>query len=123
VEDLVTSYKKPGCNKSCKMHFLHSHLNSLLVNCGIVNKKRSERFHQDASVMENRYKGKWSAAMLAAYWMVKRGAPEIQYVNTVGTTIPFTWETTKFCVTLCSPIKMAITFTFKSSHMCYWYIL
>jgi hypothetical protein len=30
--------------------------------------------------MENRYKGKWSAAMLADYfWTLKRDAPEIHY--------------------------------------------
>jgi hypothetical protein len=30
--------------------------------------------------MENRYKGKWGADILAEYcWKVKRDAPEIQY--------------------------------------------
>jgi hypothetical protein len=29
-----------------------------------VSDENGERFHQDISVMEHRYKGKWSAAML-----------------------------------------------------------
>jgi hypothetical protein len=63
-----------------KMHFLHSHLDSFPVNCGAVSDEHGERFHQDISAMENRNKGKWSAAMLADYcWTVKRDAPDIQY--------------------------------------------
>jgi hypothetical protein len=36
VEDLTTLYKKLGSNISLEMHFLHSHLDSLLLNCGAV---------------------------------------------------------------------------------------
>lgn len=80
VEDLTTSYKKLGCNMSLKMCFLHSLLDSILVNCGTVSDERGECFHQDISVIENRYRGKWSATRLADYWWtVKRDAPEIQY--------------------------------------------
>jgi hypothetical protein len=39
VEDLITSYKKLGCNMSLKMHFLLSHLDSFPVNCGAVSDK------------------------------------------------------------------------------------
>jgi len=43
-------------------------------------KSRDRSFHQDISVMEHRYKGKWSAAMLGDYCcMMKRGAPETKY--------------------------------------------
>jgi hypothetical protein len=63
-----------------KMHFVHSHLNSSPVNCGAVSDEHSERFHQDISAIENRYKGKCSAVMLADYcWTAKSDAPEIQY--------------------------------------------
>jgi hypothetical protein len=63
-----------------KMHFLHSHLDALPVNCGAVSDEHSECFHQDISAMENRYKGKWSAAILADYcWTVKTDATKIQY--------------------------------------------
>ena len=39
-----------------------------------------DRFHQDISIIEQRYKEKWSAAMLADIcWMVKRDVPEAEY--------------------------------------------
>lgn len=80
MEDLTTSYKKLGCNMSLKMCFLHSLLDSIQVNCGTVSDERDECFHQDISVIENRYRGKWSATRSADYWWtVKRDAPEIQY--------------------------------------------
>jgi hypothetical protein len=69
---------------SLRMQFLHLHLDSFLVNCGVVNDKHSECFHHDISAMEKRYKSKWSAATLAGYcWMVKRGVLEIQYKQQV----------------------------------------
>jgi hypothetical protein len=67
VEDLITSYEKLGCNMSFKMNFFHSHFNSFTVNYGAVSDEHGESFHQDISAMENRYKGKWSAAILADY--------------------------------------------------------
>ncbi|KDR17502.1 hypothetical protein L798_08033, partial [Zootermopsis nevadensis] len=58
---------------SFKMHFLHSHLDFFLSNCGAVSDEHGERFHQDISAMEQRNKSKWSAAMLAfLFWMLKR---------------------------------------------------
>jgi len=46
--------------------------------CGAVSDKHGECFHQDSSTMENTYKGKWSAAILAVYcWTMKSDAPEI----------------------------------------------
>jgi hypothetical protein len=82
IKNLVTPYENFGCNMSLKMHFLHSHLDPFPVNCGALSDKHSEHFHQDISAMENRYKGKWSAAILASYcWMVKMDALEIQYSN------------------------------------------
>ena len=80
VENLMDSYKQLGSNMSLKMHFLNSHLDFFPPNCGDVSDEHGERFHQDISVMEQRYKGKWDAAMLADYcWMVKRDAPETEY--------------------------------------------
>ncbi|KDR18051.1 hypothetical protein L798_07728, partial [Zootermopsis nevadensis] len=55
-----------------KMHFFHSHLDFFPSNYGAVSYEHGERFYQDISAMEQRYKIKWSAAMLADYcWMVK----------------------------------------------------
>jgi hypothetical protein len=45
-----------------------------------VSDEHGERFHQDISVMQHRYKWKWNAAMLGDYcWMMKRDAPETKY--------------------------------------------
>jgi len=80
VQDLKDSSEQLGCNMSLKMHFLFSHQDFFLLNCGDVSDEHGERFHQDISVMEHRYKGKWSAAMLGDYcWMMKRDAPETKY--------------------------------------------
>ena len=75
VQDLMDSYEQLGCNMSLKMHFLFSHLDFFPLNCGDVSDEHGERCHQEISVMERRYKGKWSAVMLGEYyWMMKRDA-------------------------------------------------
>jgi len=80
VQDLVDSYECLGCNMSLKMHFSFLQLDFFPSNCGDVSDENGERFHQDISVMEHMYKGKWSAAMLGDYcWMMKRDAPETNY--------------------------------------------
>ena len=77
---MMDSYEQLGCNMSLKMHFLFSHLDFFPLNCGEVSDEHGERFHQDILVMEHRYKGKWSAAMLGDYcWMMKRDVPETKY--------------------------------------------
>ena len=67
VENLITSDEQLSCNVSLKMQFLHSNFDSFPVNCGAASDEYCESFHQDISAMENRYKGKWSAAILADY--------------------------------------------------------
>jgi len=63
-----------------KMHFLFSHLDFFLLNCGDVSDGYVVRFHQDISVMEHRYKVKESSAILSDYcWMIKMDAPETKY--------------------------------------------
>jgi len=45
-----------------------------------VNDEDGERFHQDISSMEKRYKGKWNRAMLADYcWTLPRDVPTMEY--------------------------------------------
>ena len=41
------------------MHFLWSHLDYFLENCGDFRDKQGERFHQDISDMEKHYQGRW----------------------------------------------------------------
>jgi len=43
---------------SLKMHFLHSDLDSFLVNCGAASDEYGEEFHLDISAKKSRYKGK-----------------------------------------------------------------
>jgi len=49
---------------SMEMPFLFSHLDFLALNCGAVSDEHGEPFHQYISVMQHRYKWKWSAAIL-----------------------------------------------------------
>jgi len=80
VQNQVDSYEKLGCNMSLKMHLLFLHLDFFPLNCGGVSDEHGERFHQDISAMEQRYKGKCSAATLGDYcWMMKRDDPETKY--------------------------------------------
>jgi len=77
VQDLMNSYERLGCNMSLKMQFLLSHLDLFPLECGDMSDEHGELFHQDISLMEQRYKGTQSSAMLGVYcWMMKRGAPE-----------------------------------------------
>ena len=49
-------------------------------NCAAVSDEYGERFHQDISLMEKRYEGKWNCAMLADYcWTLARDAPTTEY--------------------------------------------
>lgn len=68
VKEVIDAFHKLGCNMSLKMHFLHCHLDFFPCNLGEVSDEHGERFHQDISVMEERYFGKDSATMPADYW-------------------------------------------------------
>ena len=57
MEELPSS-QKVGCNMSLKIHFLSSHLDFFLENCGSVSDEHDEHFRQDFAAMEGRYKGK-----------------------------------------------------------------
>jgi len=73
---------------SVKIHFLSSHLvqyvrenplsefSSGYLCGGSVSDERGVGFHQDIAEMEGRYKGKWSASMLADYcWTLMCDSP------------------------------------------------
>lgn len=38
IKELITTYKALGCNKSLKIHFLHSHLDSFTENMGAITR-------------------------------------------------------------------------------------
>ena len=67
VNDLLSHYHDMRCNMFLKVHVLHSYLDFFAKNLGDVTDEHSERFHQDISVMEQQFKGKWSPGMLADY--------------------------------------------------------
>ena len=76
----MDSYEQLGCNMSLKMHILLPNLDFFPFNCGAVSDENGECFHQDISLMEHRYKGKWSTAMLGDYcWLIQRDATEKKY--------------------------------------------
>jgi hypothetical protein len=77
IEDMLLLYHKLGCNKSLKIHMLHSHLDFFPHNCGKVSDEHSERFHQEIATMEKQYQGKWSTPTLADYCLtLTRNASE-----------------------------------------------
>jgi len=55
-------------------------LNFFPENCVAVSDEHGERFHQDISLMEKRYEGKWNCAMLAdCCWTLARDVPTVEY--------------------------------------------
>lgn len=73
VQNMLTDFKKLGCNMSLKLHFLNSHLSFFPENLGDVSEEQGECFHQDIKSMERRYQGRWNSAMLADYcWNLER---------------------------------------------------
>ncbi len=70
---MLKCYQKMGCNMSLKLHFLHSHIDAFPINLGAFSDEHGERFHQDIQNIENRYKGKWTVAMMSDYcWTLAR---------------------------------------------------
>ena len=70
IQNMLKSYEKMGCRMSLKMHFLHSHLDFFPANLGAVSDEHGERFHQQISVMENRYQGNFKPKTLC--WHVDK---------------------------------------------------
>ena len=52
IEKLMKSLQDISANMSIKVHFLHSHLDKFLVNCGEESDEQGERFHQDIKTMD-----------------------------------------------------------------------
>lgn len=100
TQDLVISYETLYCSSmSFKMHFLHSHLDSFHVSCDVTRDERGVRSYQHISAMENSYKDKQSAAILADYcWKLIRSALEIQYKRQTKRSL---FNSCKFIVVSC----------------------
>lgn len=74
VEDFLKNFAEIGANMTVKMHFLNSHLDFFADKIlGDYSDEQGERFHQDLSQIEGRYKGKDSLKMLSEYcWQLYR---------------------------------------------------
>ena len=73
VTTLLATYNIMGCRMSLKMHFLHSNLDFFPDNLGAMSDEHGERFHQDIASMEQRYQGRWDAAMMGDFcWFLRR---------------------------------------------------
>ena len=55
VDELMENFRQIGTCMSVKMHFLQSHLDYFLENCGDLKEEQGECFHQDISDIEKRY--------------------------------------------------------------------
>ena len=58
---------------SLKMHFLHSHLDFFPPHLVEVREEQGEKFHQDISVLEGRYQGRFEANLMGDLcWYLQR---------------------------------------------------
>ena len=80
VDNMLKAYEQLGARISLKMHFLHSHLDFFPPNLGEVSDEQGERFHQDISVIEGRYQGRFDANMMGDFcWDLQRESKGSSY--------------------------------------------
>ena len=73
IQNMLKSYERMGCRMSLKIYFLHSHLDFFPANLGAVSDEHGERFHQQISIMENRYQGNFNPNMMGDYcWFLQK---------------------------------------------------
>ncbi|KAI8114682.1 hypothetical protein CVS40_12971 [Lucilia cuprina] len=73
VRNLVESFGVIGVKMSLKIHFLDKHIEVFPLNLGDFSDEHGERFHQDITTVENRFKGKNTIHMLSQYcWTLCR---------------------------------------------------
>ena len=75
-----------GCKMFLKVHLIHSYVKFFTFNFADISDEHGERFHQDISEMENRYKRNLSFAMLAdIYWTLQRDQTEASHKKCITT--------------------------------------
>ncbi|KAJ4449401.1 hypothetical protein ANN_00800 [Periplaneta americana] len=85
VGNMSSAYEKMGCNMSLEIHFLYSHLDFFPPNLGAVSDEHGERFNQEISEMERRYKRRSSSSMLPDYcWLLVKDNENPQNARYVG---------------------------------------
>ena len=61
-----------GVKMSLKIHFLHSHLDSLPLDLSKISDEHGERLHQTIQTIEKRYQGRADERMMADFcWFLK----------------------------------------------------
>ena len=77
VSGIVDSFQKLKPSMSLKLHFIDSYIEYFPENLEDYSEEQGERFHQNITVMEQRYQGRWNENKMADYcWMLKRDAPQ-----------------------------------------------
>ena len=80
VDDMLKADEQLEARMSLKMHFLHSHLDFFPPNLGKMSDQQGERFHQDISVIEGRYQGRFVANMMGDFcWYLQRESKRSSY--------------------------------------------
>ena len=80
VDRMLKAHEQLGARISLKMHFLHSHLDFFPPNLGKVSDEQGERFHQDMSVTEGRYQGRFDANMMGYFcWYLQHESKGSSY--------------------------------------------
>lgn len=73
ISDMILAFKNMNVLMSPKIHMLHNHVDFFPENLGEVSDEHGEKFHQEISGMDQRYKGKPLVNMLGEYiWFIKR---------------------------------------------------
>lgn len=67
VERMISALRDINCSMSLKVHLLHSHVDAFPIMPNESNDEQGERFHQDISYAEQRYKGKSKLRMLSDF--------------------------------------------------------
>ena len=72
IQNMLKSFERMGCRMSLKMHFLRSHLDFFPANLRAVSDEHGKCFHQQISIMENRYQGNFNPNMMGDYcWFLQ----------------------------------------------------
>ena len=73
IGNMLKAYHKMNVNMTLKIHFLADHLDRFEEDCGAFSDEHGERFHQEMSSMESRFRRKDPARLLSEYcWSICR---------------------------------------------------
>ena len=80
VDNMLKAYENLESRMPLKMRFLHLHLDLFPPNLGAVRDEQGERFRNDISVMESRYRGRSDANTMGDFcWFLLRDCKRSSY--------------------------------------------